>query len=74
MMVLGGSEGSSVSSHQLSKTIQAFIEDVEEPSADLVRYKEGWRFGAVGCRFVSSPQPWKKQSGARKALAKDLIS
>ena len=71
MMVLGGSEGSSVSIRQ---TIRAFIEDVEEPSADLVRYKEGWRFGAVGCRFVSSPQPWKKQSGARKALAKDLIS
>ena len=35
--ILGDLEGSSVSIQPLSKTMGAFIEDIEEPSAFLVR-------------------------------------
>ena len=60
-MVLRISEGSSVSNHQLLKTVGAFIEDVEEPRRFSEVKREGWRFGAVGRRFVAGPQAWKKQ-------------
>lgn len=51
-----------------------FTEDVEEPSADLVRSKEGWVFGVWEGAVFPAPKPGKRNSGARKALAKHLIS
>ena len=59
MMVLGGSEGSSVSSHQVSKTIRAFIEDIEEPSADLVGKKKAGGLGLWDVALFPAPNPGK---------------
>ena len=75
-MVLGIAEGlSSVSSHQLSKVMGTIVEDVEVPNVDLVRLKR--KAGGVGLWegiLFPAPKPRKSNSGARKALAKRLIS
>lgn len=68
MKVLGGSVGPSVSSHLLPKTVGTFIEDIEGPSANLVRCKRGLRFAAVRNSYLSSPQAWKKQFRCREGF------
>ena len=74
-MVLGISEGFSVSSHQLSKAMGTILEDVEVPIVDLVRLKR--KAGGVGLWegiLFPAPKRRKSNSAARKALAKHLIS
>ena len=74
-MVLGISEGFSTSSHQLSKAMGTILEDFEVPIVDLVRLKR--KAGVVGLwegMLFPAPKPRKSNSGARKALAKHLIS
>ena len=47
-------------------TVGTFVEDIEEPSADLVRSRGGSRSAAVRNNYLFSPQAWKKQFRCRK--------